>query len=162
MQTTQVSELSCDLDEIIRKHDGRDLTKTEIVRQLATEACVLIENDKDLDLLRLMLQHAVEMAVDYPQTVDSTGRPSRDKPNRLKAFERLGRHLVVAVAHARQRGLEPERVASDLMHMVISTLAQPDVAAESTVEILPRYRSAYDLARKTRDALMQVHAEARP
>jgi hypothetical protein len=153
MMTSQVQNLSADLSEIIRRHVDRDLTRTEIVRQLATEACALIEDDQALDHLRLMLGSAVEMAVDHPQTVNAETR--RDSPwaARVKAHDRLGRHLVVAVVHARQGGLEPETLVSELLHQVIGVLAQPDRDAEPTSEILPRYRRAFDLVREARDAL---------
>jgi hypothetical protein len=127
MYTAQVGELSADLAELIRKHDGRDLTRTEIVRQLATEACVLMDpSNRDPKLLPLLrhLQLAVEITVDFPQTVDEVDKA--EKPWRVKASarERLQRQLVVACDAALGR-LDPDRVAVELVGQAQVAL-QPD------------------------------------
>jgi hypothetical protein len=152
MYTTQVGELSADVDALIRKHENRDLTRTEIVRQLATEACVLIQGDEGHIHLLQVLQLAVEIAVDWPQTVDE--KPERDNPyaERREAFERLQRQVVIARDAALDR-LPEDRVAAELV-------SQAQVALQPGDDPVPTcYRHAFDLMKQAISALEQVREE---
>jgi hypothetical protein len=154
MLTNQVRELTHDLDELIRKHDGRDLTRAEIVRQLATEGCVLIEKDDDLLHLHRALLTAVEMAVDHPQTVDQ--KPERDNPweERREARERLARRI----ANARDEALDllDAHVVADAIVSIGAMVAlQPD-----DNPVPERYRRAFSLLMQASKALFAADEEA--
>jgi hypothetical protein len=103
MLTNQVRELTSDLSQIARKHDGRDLTKAAIVELFASEACSIINPvhpDSALESVLRHLQRAVEITAGMPQTVDAVEEPTTDAMRRRVALRRLGQNLSDAMDEA--------------------------------------------------------------
>jgi hypothetical protein len=146
MLTTQVRDLGRDLNELIQKHDGRDLTRAEIIRQLATEACVLIENDEALRHLWRALGNIVSMAVDHPQTVDQV----RERDSAWAEQANARRRLSDRVVDARDEALD-----SLDQHLVATTfIDQAMVALQPGDDPVPAlHKPAFTALKAARDAL---------
>lgn len=146
MLTNQVRELISDLSQIARKHVGRDLTKSAIVHEFMSEACVLIDKDPKLDFVARHLHQAIEITAGMPQTVDVVAEPVNLLEQNIEARERLTQNLTNAVDEAGEH-LDPRDIAKRLIG-VLQTVLHPD-----DNPIPSEHQRAYQLTKQVLSAL---------
>jgi hypothetical protein len=154
--TTQVSELSADLNELIRKHVNRDVTVMEIVRQLATESCVLLQEHGATETsagARVMLNLSgvvVQVAATLPQTVDETDDiPAHRAEQRTWGW--LNSILGGAVVTFWGETDDHRRLARALLDEAVVILTEDEFRRPADKEALSLVKKAVEKLRETED-----------